>query len=135
MLLTGVRNKVCQLRADNPNMTLVGIGTLVGVSRERVRQLLKAEELPTRGIRIKKWVYTCIKCGKSGDGIPKTGLCKACLYPKVIVNCDYCGKEKIGGYNLRKHLSNFNNKLKYKYTGKYYCNRTCMTNKRRKAKV
>lgn len=42
------RVRVRQLRTEFPTMTAARIARLVGVSRERVRQALVAEGLPTR---------------------------------------------------------------------------------------
>lgn len=50
MPLVGVRQKVRELRLANPHWSLGDISSCVHVSRERVRQLLKAEGLHTRRI-------------------------------------------------------------------------------------
>ena len=39
---------VTQLRQDNPDMTLLAIGNIVGVTKERVRQILKKAGMETR---------------------------------------------------------------------------------------
>jgi len=52
------RRRVAELRAAHPGWTLAEIAGEVGVTRERVRQLLVALRLPTTGITIKynaKW--------------------------------------------------------------------------------
>jgi hypothetical protein len=46
--LVGVREQVRQLRLTNPHWSLGDIAQETGVTRERVRQLLEAEGLPTR---------------------------------------------------------------------------------------
>lgn len=46
--LVGVRSRVRELRLKNPHWSLGDIALETGVSRERVRQLLEAEGLPTR---------------------------------------------------------------------------------------
>jgi hypothetical protein len=48
MPLVGQREKVRQLRLTNPHWSLGDIAQETGISRERVRQLLDAEGLPTR---------------------------------------------------------------------------------------
>jgi hypothetical protein len=48
MPLVGQRENVRQLRLANPHWSLGDIAQETGISRERVRQLLEAEGLPTR---------------------------------------------------------------------------------------
>ncbi len=43
--------KVCGLRQSNPQFTLLQIANLLGISKERVRQLLNNAHLPTRGTK------------------------------------------------------------------------------------
>ena len=49
---------ILALRRQNPQLTGADIGRLVGVSRERVRQVLQEEQLVTRKS------YKCTQCGK-----------------------------------------------------------------------
>jgi hypothetical protein len=44
------REKVVEIRKQEPNFTLKEIGIKVGISRERVRQILKSESLSTTHI-------------------------------------------------------------------------------------
>lgn len=48
MPLIGVRHKLIVLRKENPHWSLGDLGRNLGVTRERCRQLLNAEGLPTR---------------------------------------------------------------------------------------
>jgi hypothetical protein len=50
MPLIGKRDQVRQLRLTNPHWSLGDIAQETGISRERVRQLLEAEGLPTRRV-------------------------------------------------------------------------------------
>ena len=45
------RERVAELRETHPDWTLTRIATEVGVTKERVRQLLVRLGLPTRGVR------------------------------------------------------------------------------------
>ena len=45
------RDKIARLRMTHPGWTLARIGEEVGVTKERVRQLLKKQGLPTKSIR------------------------------------------------------------------------------------
>jgi len=60
----GGKEEVLQLRKNNPAMSMSEISRVVGISRQRVFQLLKMEGLPTR---IKKLVFYCVKCDKVVD--------------------------------------------------------------------
>lgn len=53
------------LRRLHPEMTLQQIADLVGLTRERIRQILKANGLPTR--RLQPNLFPCRICGKSLD--------------------------------------------------------------------
>ena len=56
------RERIVTLRANNPNLPAVRIAEFLAVSRERVRQILKAEGLPTR---VKPYYGDCKVCGES----------------------------------------------------------------------
>ena len=43
--------KVIQLRKDNPSFTLELIANIVGLTRERVRQILQTSDMPTRSVK------------------------------------------------------------------------------------
>ena len=49
------RTRVADLRKSHPDWTLQRIGNTVGVTKERVRQLLKLQGLPTRGVRLPRY--------------------------------------------------------------------------------
>ena len=56
------RAKVVELRKLNPEWTLQNIADEVEVSRERVRGILKSENLETRRIKIRPPAPLCMKC-------------------------------------------------------------------------
>ena len=95
-MITGSRTRVVELRTHHPHMTLIEIGDEVGVTRERVRQILVSENLETRSTaRIPIPMPPCRRCG---NPVPyrKRIFCSAiCQRPtgRTIVNCNYCGKE------------------------------------------
>jgi len=63
-MTTGSRTKVVELRTHHPHMTLIEIGEEVGVTRERVRQILVSENLETRSTaRIPIPMPPCRRCG------------------------------------------------------------------------
>ena len=87
---------VIQQRRINPCATLETIGQTAGVTRERARQILKENELPTR-----HWIqsYICLNCGRV---LPHTGgtqrkplYCNhRCQheYTFIKIACEECGK-------------------------------------------
>ncbi len=89
--LSKLRQQVINSRIHNPCATLQEIGEPLKISRERVRQILKAHKLPTR-----KFVPThpCLNCGKSIKPKTKTFCTKECRtkYMHIQVECSECGK-------------------------------------------
>jgi hypothetical protein len=89
------RKLILQKRKANPCATLEEIGSKVGVSKERVRQILNSENLPT-----KHWIqryYICNRCGLiffAGHGQSRLFCTPRCriLYYQAILSCDECGK-------------------------------------------
>jgi len=53
-------DQAIQLRIEHPEYSLQTIGTQLGVSRERIRQLLKKNHLPTASAREYRYCW----CGK-----------------------------------------------------------------------
>ena len=116
------RNQIVQMKTDNPNMTLERIGREVGVSRERVRQVLSKE-----GIKTSKDNPTCADCGVilrpsviKPYTDPKTNkrYCKSCRNNMVygIYECHTCGKEV---KRRKKQIR----KSKQKHV---FCDKTCL---------
>jgi DNA-directed RNA polymerase subunit RPC12/RpoP len=102
MAITGTKELVIKLREKSPCMTLQAIGDRCGVSRERVRQILKSEGMETKHFdtRVK---YYCTRCGKrildpytrnNGAKTPRK-LCLLCSHEvhHVKVICSICGKD------------------------------------------
>ena len=59
-----LRKAVVELRRENPMWTLQKIANVMGVSRERIRQLLKSENVPTAAVKeLSIIVLTCGSCG------------------------------------------------------------------------
>lgn len=46
--MTTATEQILELRAQDPHMTATALATAVGVSRQRVSQILKAQGLPTK---------------------------------------------------------------------------------------
>ena len=63
------RERVIELRTANPEMTLEAIGELLHITKERVRQILVKEQLPTVALgqsttKIKE-ALPCMECGET----------------------------------------------------------------------
>ena len=92
--MTTTREKVLELRRRDPKMLANHIAIELGVSRERIRQLLKEAELAT-DLRPPAKVHHCKQCGseilynqwyEGNDCSP----CQRARY-NTTVPCAYCG--------------------------------------------
>ena len=109
------REEVLQLRNNNPVMSMSEISRILGISRQRVFQILKTSGLPTR---IQKIVFHCVKCDKVVDK-EKTfryngQRCTACRIQENIVylTCYFC--------------DNFMVRRRYTVRNKrHFCDRIC----------
>jgi len=123
---TGNREVVKYLRNNHPEITLQEIGSHVGISRERVRQLLSSEKLETRSSgRQPVPMPNCQYCGTSLPHRRRRYCGPKCQYPngKVTTYCHYCNKEIIlmtSVYNSRQFRSKY-----------IHCSRYCRDNSRR----
>ena len=111
--------KVVQLREKYPDMRASEIGKIVGLTRERVRQILKSQGLSTTVEKPKP--NNCDLCGEpvSGD----TSRHMKCIQEEawVIVPCATCGADR----KVRSSTHKYRQQNGTHYTGKYYCNRKC----------
>ncbi len=114
-----IRDRVKELRNTSPNMPAIVIARQIGVSRERVRQILTKLKLPTD----LRTPTLCNKCGKKLHGrISK--LCWTCYvedYHKhhtTELVCPRCGKQ------FTRENSEINCKLKL---GRklFFCSPSC----------
>lgn len=107
------------LRKSSPCLTAKEIGDKLGVSRERIRQILKRDSLPT--LRYVSKVY-CANCGKRLLHGNKTGYCKKCLpiIHSVPLVCDNCGK-----LFIRSQTEVIRDAKDSRYTGRVFCSKQC----------
>lgn len=121
------KNKVSELRQENPEMKAIDIAKRVGVSRERVRQILIDLGLPTN---FNKPVF-CKSCGVRIDSRGSTGFCQKCYLEALhethwaTLICDGCGKEyelRLSVISRRQHNKHHScsNKCKGSWFGKKY---------------
>lgn len=93
--MIGRQNTVAKLRKQNPCFTLQQIGDLAGgISRERVRQILKDKNMPT--IHERSMNHRCANCNQKFYNWSKTAVfcsmdCRK-EYSRGLFTCDYCGR-------------------------------------------
>jgi DNA-directed RNA polymerase subunit RPC12/RpoP len=82
---------IVQLRIHNQCLTLDSIAQSVGCTKERVRQILRNNCLPTRGF---VQHYKCLNCGKDIGPTPKRFCNRKCSkeYTHIPVECPECHK-------------------------------------------
>ena len=115
------RIKAVELRNQHPEFKLIDIAKECHVTRERIRQILKAEELPTRHALKTRY---CKYCGLELPVRPVRRYCSescrnaAIAAKQVILTCEYCGSP----YTKPKAL--YNSILRRgRHTSRFCCNR------------
>ena len=113
-----VRAGVKRTREANPCATLQQIGDKYGITRERVRQILLHDKLPTAAIIEKRIIY-CLNCGKE---TPNAKFCnQECRYAyyHIEVLCSQCSKM----FSLCQ--SSLIVRTKRSKTGLLFCSKQC----------
>ncbi len=91
------RTKVVELRVNNPCWSATHIAGVVGLSRERIRQILRGNGLPTAAVGYGKKTIVemeCNYCHKKFQGHSYALFCsRECRYDYHRVNlvCEVCG--------------------------------------------
>lgn len=116
----GARSKVVEMRKSNPCASLGQIGRKLGITRERVRQILTSEKLPTRHITLH---YVCNQCGKVMTKGQKIFCSIECFraFHHITLICDECGKP------FSRLMSDAVNQFKQgnKENKKLFCSKKC----------
>ena len=114
--------KLAKIRWTNPCATLQEMGDRLGVSRERIRQMLNRLELPTRHYSEKKMVG-CLQCGSPiREGKEFCNLKCHTAYNAIFVTCNQCGKLT---RKTTARVISTEQRVKKGYKGNYYCDRKC----------
>lgn len=111
-------HKVVRIRQSNPCATLEKIGQQVGITHERVRQILYEAELPTKRYYQPSQLYECLNCRKP---TPNKKYCsKECRYEHThpLVECDICHQ-----LFRRRHTDLFNPSSGTH--NHYFCSKSC----------
>jgi len=127
-----IRSEIIALRTNQPNIRASRIAEIIGVSRERVRQILVELDMPTNFF--KQRIYHCIECGK--EIYKPSNYCQNCYTEKchkkyrTKLICPYCKKEfsRMNSYVKRQA----------KLGHRMYCSTSCCdlaTWERRRAKL
>ena len=121
--MVSTRDKVKQLRLADPLLRATNIAKQIGVSRERVRQILKGSNLPTSFSLSKPKLY-CIKCGKiTFSKNPREQLCLTCY--------SQCHNVSLECFQCHSSFKRLMSTIKYtstnpRYTNKHtFCSREC----------
>ena len=115
------RERVRELRESNLFMSMSEIGRLVGISRQRVFQILQEEGLPTKhlSMKVNKHRYHCQVCGKISSHQLCSDECKKQWQqiPIVCTNCD-----RLFFRDVHQFLANYRN-----HSNSLFCSRDCQS--------
>jgi hypothetical protein len=110
------RKQVRKLRSANLSMTMSEIAKRVGMSRQRVFQILREEGLPTKHcVIIKK--YQCLECGAVSPHKFCSDECKK-KWREIPIICNGCGK--LFFRDVTQFLHNYR-----KHNHALFCSRNC----------
>jgi hypothetical protein len=122
--MIGCRERVVTLKRNSPSMTQTDIAKQVGVTKERVRQLLNKEGLNNVSqIREQKRLSrTCIQCGEIRPNDNSKYCSRLChrMAHRTIVYCSFCGAAKSRMLSETKVYEGNKNKHKH-----FFCSRHC----------
>ena len=110
------RKRVTDIRSTDLSVTMSEIGRMVGISRQRVYQILNEEGLATKH-PTKKYQYRCPECGAIST---RKFCCVECKkrWQQVPVICSGCGKL------FFRNQSRFLNYYRY-HNDVLFCSKEC----------
>ena len=109
--------KLKELLAEGDPYTLQQLADLLGVTRERVRQLCVQHGLERVRPRQRRRCSACAKVLRNDN---RTGFCRSCLYPKVWLVCSTCGR------SFQRSEAERRARDKRRITNLVFCTKRCM---------
>ena len=121
LLGLNTREQVRELRMSNLYMSMSAIARLIGISRQRVFQILQEEGLPTKHLvkPVNKDQYSCLVCGKISTNKFCSNECKT-QWHQIPVVCTRCGK--LFFRNVHRFLTNYRD-----HSDTVFCSRNCQS--------
>jgi len=112
--IKATKDSVAQIvKAEPKKYSQAELGRILGVSRQRVHEIVKVPDLHQL-VRPKQWNFYCIDCGKPIHyGAMRCWQCwfKICGAKRVTLSCDFCGKQfERKESEARRHKFHFCNK-------------------------
>ncbi len=106
-----------ELLAEGNPYTLQQLADVVGVTRERVRQLCVQHGLERVRPRQRRRCSAYAKVLRNDN---RTGFCRSCLYPKVWLVCSTCGR------SFQRSEAERRARDKRRITNLVFCTKRCM---------
>ena len=121
LLGLNTRERVEELRMSNLYMSMSAIARTVGISRQRVFQILQEDGLPTKHLAraINKYQYSCLACGKISTHKFCSNECKK-QWHQIPVVCTRCGK--LFFREVHQFLANYRD-----HSDTVFCSRNCQS--------
>lgn len=115
-MLVGARQKVIELRKTHPEFTLFDIAGIINVSKQRVSQILKSENLPRHSTKYKSKYNVCKMCGRATINKFCSSECKD-NGSNIFIACDFC--------KTSQKVSNKKHAYQMKFQKHFYCSNQC----------
>jgi len=93
--IKATRDSLAQIvKAEPKKHSQAELGRILGVSRQRVHDIVKAPDLHQL-VRPKQWSFHCVDCGKPIHGGTRCRQCWLKIWgaKRVTLSCDFCGKQ------------------------------------------
>ena len=121
LLGLNTREQVRELRMSNLYMSMSAIARLIGISRQRVFQILQEEGLPTKHLvkPVNKDQYSCLVCGKISTNKFCSNECQK-QYRQIPIVCTRCGK--LFFRDVHQFLANYRD-----HSDIVFCSRNCQS--------
>jgi len=115
------RQRVKELRMSNRFISMSAIARLIGISRQRVFQILQEEGLPTKHLvkPVNKDQYSCLVCGKISTNKFCSNECQK-QYRQIPIVCTRCGK--LFFRDVHQLLANYRD-----HSDTLFCSRNCQS--------